>query len=76
LDRRLRRVGAELTVDYVSLVDTLCDDGKCLVRVGERLPDDLITGDYDHLTANASWYVVSRPAIRALLPEGRRAAGP
>lgn len=61
-DESLREVAGELGMDYISLVDLLCDDGGCLIRVSEEIPDGLVTSDHDHLTAQASEFVFRKLA--------------
>ena len=49
-DRRLAQWVRGLGVDYVSLVERLCDDHGCLVR----LDDQLTSMDEEHLTVSAA----------------------
>jgi hypothetical protein len=65
-DTDLIRFAAELGVEFVSIRDTLCQDGECRTRIG----DDLITSDIDHFTPAGSKYVVGKIAD-TVLPEER-----
>lgn len=60
------KLSAELGGQYISLTDVLCENGQCLTRLGEDLPEDMITIDYGHLTERASSFVV-REAVAAKL---------
>jgi hypothetical protein len=58
LDRRLKKnyINKE-NIEYISLVDFLCNEQGCLVRVGDDIRNDLITWDYGHFTRVASEFV-------------------
>ena len=62
----IRFAATELGIEFVSIRDTLCDDGECRTRIG----DDLVTSDIDHFTPAGSKYVVEKIAD-AVLPEKR-----
>jgi peptidoglycan/LPS O-acetylase OafA/YrhL len=64
IDSRLRAISQKLQFSYLSAIDALCSVDGCLTRVGNQLPDDLISGDSDHLTAPSSRYL-----IRQLFPQ-------
>jgi peptidoglycan/LPS O-acetylase OafA/YrhL len=58
------------TVTYVSVVASLCNSDGCLTRVGEAMPEDLLTFDLAHLTENASKYVAAEilgPVVKQTL---------
>jgi len=57
-DKKLKTIATSLGIHYLSLVELLCDQRGCLTRVGDNLPDALISSDYDHLTALSSEYVL------------------
>lgn len=57
-DADLSRIAGSLGVQYVSLTDALCDGDQCLIRVSNDIPDGLVASDHDHLTAQASIFVL------------------
>jgi peptidoglycan/LPS O-acetylase OafA/YrhL len=70
VDQRLRALPWPQGVAYVSLVDALCGENGCLRRVGNRLPDDLISIDYGHFSYRGSLYIghnILAGPIRAIL---------
>jgi SGNH domain-containing protein len=63
LDAQLSAVSARYNIEYVSILKAFCDAGRCLIKVGTNLPGDLITADYDHLTAASSEYLADKARI-------------
>ena len=57
LDARLRALAAEKHVDYISLIDMLCRDGRCEDYAGGQVP---IQFDSGHLTREGSMLIASR----------------
>ena len=69
-DRKLKMLPWGEGVQYVSLIDQLCNDQGCRRMAGDAMPDDIMARDYGHLTRAGSIYVVSNllgPVIRAAL---------
>lgn len=59
LEYLMEKVAKEKGVAYLSPVKTFCDEGKCLVKVGNK-PDDITAWDAVHLTSNASLFLVEQ----------------
>ena len=64
-DRRMRLLSQRLGVDYVSLVDLMCDDHGCLLRDRDGKP---IQWDNGHLTPLGSVQLMELAASRGDLP--------
>lgn len=62
LDSLMREMAAKTGVTYISLIDTLCRDGKCIVR--RPSSNDLIVADYDHFTPAGSEYLFEQLVSR------------
>lgn len=57
-------------IRYISLIDKLCNDAGCMIKMGESLPQDLMMFDNEHFTIRGSHYVVDQvigPAINDLI---------
>lgn len=67
VDRRLKeRYAHSATLEYASLIDTLCDADTCQAVIPGSSPPELLSFDMGHLTPNASRYVagtVLRPYL-------------
>jgi hypothetical protein len=60
-DRLLRRrYGGSSDLQYVSMLEGLCNADGCLTRVGPDLFEDIESFDDGHLTLSASKYVADR----------------
>jgi peptidoglycan/LPS O-acetylase OafA/YrhL len=59
LEPSLRNIAAKYGATYISAIETLCNSGGCLVRVGDK-PGDIIQFDDNHLSKAGSLYFVSR----------------
>ena len=57
LDGTLRDLAAKTGTRYISLVDTLCQDGRCAEYAARGVP---VQFDYGHLTAEGSTLVAQR----------------
>ena len=70
-DRLLRRrYGGSSDLQYVSMLEGLCNADGCLTRVGPDLFEDIESFDDGHLTLSASKYVAERivtPVVLELL---------
>jgi hypothetical protein len=66
-DESLRKVAAELNVEYISARDVFCNADGCITRVG----DSLVTSDSVHLTEAGSVFL-----IRAIIGRLRCAEAP
>ncbi|WP_295471840.1 acyltransferase family protein [uncultured Pseudomonas sp.] len=66
VDRALRRQIDPARVQFVSLLDKLCDASGCLVRLGGN--DQLLQIDDGHLSAEGSMYVVRQWLLPQLQP--------
>lgn len=58
MDQDMKALDFGPDVTYVSMHDFLCQGDQCLIRVGDKIPDDILTWDYGHLTIAAATYVV------------------
>ena len=63
-----RRSSAAGPYIYVSLLDRLCEGGRCLAIVPGTSPPELLTFDHGHLTPRASVFVVQQ-ALREVLAQ-------
>ncbi|GAA4034603.1 acyltransferase family protein [Sphingomonas rosea] len=67
-DRALRAQRRRWTaLEYVSVIDRLCNASGCIAHVPGRPTEDILTLDYGHLTPMGSRYVAEtalRPALR------------
>jgi hypothetical protein len=59
MDSDLAQLAEQLQVRYVSLFSILCEQERCLTRVGDSLID-LVVFDDSHLNAPASELVVGK----------------
>lgn len=59
IEARLRHIAKAHNAEYFSIIDTLCNEAGCLVRLGDRA-GDIIAYDGAHLSPTASAYVVNR----------------
>jgi peptidoglycan/LPS O-acetylase OafA/YrhL len=59
LDRLIHQFADEMTINYISPIEILCDRDGCLTRLGDT-SESLLQFDKDHLTAQGSGYLVSR----------------
>jgi hypothetical protein len=59
-DESLRKLAARLGIGYLSIVEQFCANGQCRIRVSDDIPEGLVTSDHDHLTAQASIYLVGK----------------
>ncbi len=59
IEPRLKAIAMKNKIDYLSIVDVLCNTSGCITRFGEN-SSDLASFDGGHLTSAASIYVVSR----------------
>ena len=70
-DRLLRRrYGGSSELQYVSIIEGLCNADGCLTRVGPDLFEDIESFNDGHLTSSASKYVAERivaPVVLELL---------
>jgi hypothetical protein len=57
IDRDMKKYAKQNKVNYISIVEILCNDNGCLTRLGENA-NDLTTFDYGHFTKKASEFVV------------------
>jgi hypothetical protein len=57
VDLSLRTLANSKNVQYVSAIDVLCDDSKCLSRVGDE-PTDFIATDATHFSKSGSEYFI------------------
>jgi hypothetical protein len=57
-DSDLSRIALDTGAQYFSLVNQLCEGDQCLIRVSDDIPDGLVASDHDHLTAQASVFVL------------------
>jgi peptidoglycan/LPS O-acetylase OafA/YrhL len=65
VDNTLAKVAAETGVEFISLNQILCQDGKCLSRVGST-PLDIIATEDGHISPNASVFVINQIRDRLL----------
>jgi peptidoglycan/LPS O-acetylase OafA/YrhL len=75
VDASLRQQDFGAGASYVSLVERLCEDKGCRRRLGDDLPDDLMSVDYGHFSQRGSEYVVREilgPAIEEALAARKR----
>ncbi len=75
VDASLRQQDFGAGATYVSLVEKLCEVKGCRRRLGDDLPDDLMSIDYGHFSRRGSEYVVREilgPAIEKALAERKR----
>ena len=59
VENTLAKVATETGVNYISLTPVLCDNGKCMSRLGPTQLDIIATDD-GHLSPNASIYVIQQ----------------
>lgn len=64
VDSGLKNIALNNSVFYISILDTLCNQQGCLTKVGNDIPEDLITYDYDHFTKSASEYFIKEVSYR------------
>jgi peptidoglycan/LPS O-acetylase OafA/YrhL len=57
-DASLQKLSAKVGAEYVSLVGRLCEGQECRIRVSDDIPAGLVASDHDHLTAQASIFVL------------------
>jgi peptidoglycan/LPS O-acetylase OafA/YrhL len=59
IDASMSAASEKLGVPYYSVKNQLCNAQGCLVRVGNRLPDELIVFDDGHLTVSGARYLMA-----------------
>lgn len=55
----LKTVSADTRVEFVSVIDALCNAEGCLARTGD-FPEDFTSIDYGHLSKNGSEYLIEQ----------------
>jgi peptidoglycan/LPS O-acetylase OafA/YrhL len=59
IDGTMRSASDNLSLPYFSVRNQLCNDQGCLIRVGERLPEELIQFDQSHMTVSGAHYLLA-----------------
>lgn len=57
MDQLLRSRDNQSGVEYISLIDALCNDRGCKTHIGNDFPNDLMVMDYGHLTKNGALFI-------------------
>ncbi|MBW4032847.1 MAG: acyltransferase [Acidobacteria bacterium] len=63
-DASLAALSARIGAEYLSLVARLCTGDQCRIRVSGDIPAGLVASDHDHLTAQASRFVLKDFSVK------------
>ncbi len=76
MDNRLKNLSIEGKMTYISTLHKLCNQNGCLTRANSaKLPDSLISPDYDHFTLSGSEYIIENTFFdndNILLPKDKK----